>query len=225
MRWLVYAVVRHRAPAGRVVLLGSPVPGLLALPLVPVAAGAAILKYRLYDIDPVINKTIVSARWCSWSPRATSHVVLGIGTLVPAGHGVLWLITTALVAVVFEPLRRRAQRLADRVVYGHRTTPTRPWPGSRLDRPRRGGLLDGVAPPWPMRSVRGRWWCGSVTASGYVPRAAWPAAARSTTRPLPRALYRAAWRSGRCGHEGAPAARSTLRKPAGESLTGGERGC
>ena len=37
----------------------TPLPGLLTLPLVPLAAGMAIVRYRLYDIDPVIDKTLV----------------------------------------------------------------------------------------------------------------------------------------------------------------------
>ena len=60
LRWLVYAVVMAAVllVAG-LLLLDSPLPGLLALPLIPVAAGFAILKFRHYDIDPVINKTLV----------------------------------------------------------------------------------------------------------------------------------------------------------------------
>ena len=59
-RWLVYAVVLAALLlVGGLLLLGSPVLGLLALPLVPVAAGFAILKLRLYDIDPVLNRSLV----------------------------------------------------------------------------------------------------------------------------------------------------------------------
>jgi len=63
LRWFVYAV----AIALCLLLVGAvvwqtPLPGLIALSLIPVAAGIAIFKYRLYDIDPVINKTLVACR-------------------------------------------------------------------------------------------------------------------------------------------------------------------
>ena len=124
MRWLVYAVVMDvLLLAAGLVVLGSPAPGLLALPLIPVAAAFAILKYRLYDIDPVINKTIVVGAMLLLITTAYVAIVVGVGSLVPADEGLLSLATTAAVAVAFEPLRRRAQRLADRLVYGHRATP------------------------------------------------------------------------------------------------------
>lgn len=60
LRWFVYAVgVGAVVMAGGLALLGSPGPGVLSVPVIGVAAGVAILKYRLYDIDVVINKTLV----------------------------------------------------------------------------------------------------------------------------------------------------------------------
>lgn len=124
MRWLVYAAVVDVALLlGGLVFVGSPAPGLFALPLIPVAAGAAILKHRLYDIDPVIDKTVVLGVMVLAITLGYVAIVLGLGALVPAGRGLLWLATTAVVAIVSEPLRRRAQRLADRLVYGDRPTP------------------------------------------------------------------------------------------------------
>ncbi|MEV6850378.1 histidine kinase [Actinoplanes sp. NPDC051411] len=124
LRWFVYAV----AVSAAVMVLGltvlrTPVPGTLTVPLVAVAAGAAILKYRLYDIDPVINRSLVWTAMAALVTVGYVTVVTGAGSLV-RGHGTLLpLLATAIVAVVFEPLRRRVQRLADRLVYGHRASP------------------------------------------------------------------------------------------------------
>ncbi|MFI5955942.1 histidine kinase [Cryptosporangium sp. NPDC051539] len=107
---------------GGLLIWGSPLPGVLAVPLVAVAAGAAILKYRLYDLDPVINKAFVFAVMAAVVVLGYSVVVTGIGRLVDGYGTLLSLLATAAVAVAFEPLRRRVQRLADRLVYGHRAT-------------------------------------------------------------------------------------------------------
>jgi len=124
MRWLVYAVVVDIALLlGGLAVAGSPAPGLLALPLLAVAAGVAILKYRLFDIDPLLNRTLVIGAMVVVITAGYIAVVLGIGSVVPSGRGVLWLITTAVVALAADPLRSKAQRVADRLVYGHRTTP------------------------------------------------------------------------------------------------------
>jgi signal transduction histidine kinase len=91
---------------------------------VPVACAIAILKYRLYDLDIVIKKTVVFAVLAAFVTLVFVAVVVGIGTLVTgAGNSVVTLIATAIVAVAFQPLRTRARRFADRVVYGKRATP------------------------------------------------------------------------------------------------------
>ncbi|MDQ3707851.1 MAG: histidine kinase [Actinomycetota bacterium] len=124
MRWLVYAtVIALVLLVTGLAIFRSPVPGALAVPLIPVAAGIAILKFRLYDIDPVVNKTLVIGSLALLVTGGYIAIVVGVGALTPVGAGWLSLLTTAIVAVAFEPLRRRAQRLADRLVYGHRATP------------------------------------------------------------------------------------------------------
>jgi signal transduction histidine kinase len=90
----------------------------------PIAIGIAILKYRLYDIDLVINRTLVYG--------ALSASVAGIYVLVVATLSTLFqvrddlaisLIGTALVALLFQPLRERLQRGINRLMYGERDDP------------------------------------------------------------------------------------------------------
>ncbi|MEO7819427.1 MAG: histidine kinase [Actinomycetota bacterium] len=93
---------------------------------IPIAAGIAILKYRLYDIDVVINKTVVYGGLAGFITLVYVGVVVGIGTLVGAGDKpnlALSLAATAIVAVAFQPVRERVQRFANKLVYGERVTP------------------------------------------------------------------------------------------------------
>ncbi|MDQ3632698.1 MAG: histidine kinase [Actinomycetota bacterium] len=127
LRWFAYAVAMGAAAmAFGLVTLGSPVPGVLAVPLIPFAAGVAIVKFRLYDIDPVISKTLVVGAMAAIITTGYVAVVAGFGRLAgvaPGSSPVLPLVATALVAIAFEPARRRVQRAADRLVYGHRPSP------------------------------------------------------------------------------------------------------
>jgi signal transduction histidine kinase len=96
------------------------------VPLIAVAAGVAILKYRLYDIDVVINKTLVYGSLAAFITAVYVAIVVGIGSLVgQGGHQnlALSIAATAVVAVGFQPVRERVQKLANRLVYGKRATP------------------------------------------------------------------------------------------------------
>jgi len=100
----------------------------LLIPLVamtvPIAIGIAILRYRLYDIDLIINKALVYGGIAAVITVVYILVVVNIGARV-GGSQRLWLslVTTAVIALAFQPLRERAQRLANRLVYGRRATP------------------------------------------------------------------------------------------------------
>jgi signal transduction histidine kinase len=92
----------------------------------PGAATVAILKYRLYDIDPIINKSLVFAILAVFITAVYVGIVVGVGTLLgAAGQSSLTLsiLATAVVAVAFQPVRDRVQRFANRLVYGKRATP------------------------------------------------------------------------------------------------------
>jgi signal transduction histidine kinase len=97
---------------------------LLGLLLMPVAAGTAILRDRLYDIDVVINKTVVYGLLAAFITAIYVGLVVGIGALVGTrGNLFLSVLATAVIALVFQPAREWAGRLGNRLVYGKRATP------------------------------------------------------------------------------------------------------
>jgi signal transduction histidine kinase len=95
-----------------------------ALLLVPVCTYIAILRYRLYDIDVVINRTLV---YGSLSACVVGIYVLAVGALgtlfQSRGSLAISLLATGLVAVAFQPLRGRLQRGVNRLMYGERDDP------------------------------------------------------------------------------------------------------
>jgi signal transduction histidine kinase len=95
-----------------------------ALLIVPVFTYIAILRYHLYDIDVVINRTLVYG--------SLSACVVGIYVLVVGALGALFqaqgnlgvsLLATGVVALMFQPLRSRLQRGVNRLMYGERDDP------------------------------------------------------------------------------------------------------
>ena len=91
---------------------------------IPVSIGIAILKYRLYDVDVVLNKAVVYGAIAVFITGVYLTVVIGVGSLIGyASNPVLSAIAAAIVALAFMPARRWAQKLANRVVYGKRATP------------------------------------------------------------------------------------------------------
>lgn len=91
---------------------------IFAVLTIPIAAGIAILKYRLYDIDLVIKKTVV------FTVVTVVLTALYLGVLAVATLGTVSRLGVAVVllAVTFRPVRRAARSLADRAVYGKRAT-------------------------------------------------------------------------------------------------------
>jgi signal transduction histidine kinase len=90
------------------------------------AIGIAIFRYHLYDIDVVISRTLVYGALAAFITAVYVGIVVGIGTLVGSGGQPnlgLSILATAIVAVAFQPVRERLQRIANRLVYGRRATP------------------------------------------------------------------------------------------------------
>jgi signal transduction histidine kinase len=98
----------------------------LAATALPLAVAVAVLKYRLYDIDVVISRTLVYVALAIFITAVYVGIVVGIGSVVGSGgrpNLALSIVATALVAVAFQPVRERLQKVANRVVYGNRATP------------------------------------------------------------------------------------------------------
>jgi signal transduction histidine kinase len=91
---------------------------------IPAASGLAILKYRLYDIDVVVNRTLVYGALAAFVTLVYVGIVVGVGALVGRrGNLFLSILATAVVALAFQPVRQWARHLANRLVYGKRATP------------------------------------------------------------------------------------------------------
>ena len=91
--------------------------GFGALAVLPVAIGAAILRYRLYDIDRIISRTISWTLTTGLIVAAFAGIVVGLqGVLaqVTGGNTVAVAGSTLIVAALFQPLRRRVQASVDR---------------------------------------------------------------------------------------------------------------
>jgi hypothetical protein len=80
----------------------------------PLATGAAILRYRLYDLDRIISRTVGYTLLTILLGLGYAAVVLGLGRLLPEGSSLVVATATLAVAAVFQPARRRIQDLVDR---------------------------------------------------------------------------------------------------------------
>ena len=96
----------------------------LVMMLIAVTVATAVIGYRLYDIDVLINRTLVYS-------LMTGAIVLIYVIIVGAagiafqsqGNWLLTLLATGLVAILFEPIRDRLQRAVNHLLYGQRDEP------------------------------------------------------------------------------------------------------
>ena len=132
--WLAFSIlisipyiILQNVPADAPLPWWSPLSQLgwfISLMILPLAFAIAILRYRLWDIDILINRTLVYG--------ALTAIVIGIYILIVGGFSALFqssgnlfisLLATGLIAVLFQPLRERLQRAVNRLVYGERDNP------------------------------------------------------------------------------------------------------
>jgi hypothetical protein len=82
--------------------------------LLPLATGAAILRYRLYDLDRIISRTLAYGLLTVLLGLGYAVVVLGLGRLLPQDSSLVVAGATLAVAGAFQPARGRVQRVVDR---------------------------------------------------------------------------------------------------------------
>jgi hypothetical protein len=108
---LLFAVVALQTPSGDDVFqltVG------LCLALLPLATGAAILRYRLYDIDRIVSRTLAYGLLTVLLGGAYAAVALALGQALGRDSSLAVAGATLAVAAVFQPARRRIQQVVDR---------------------------------------------------------------------------------------------------------------
>jgi hypothetical protein len=86
----------------------------LALIAIPVAIGVAVMRYRLYEIDRLINRTLVYVTLSAGLAATFAAVSLTLGIVIGSGSTLPTVAGTLAAALVFGPLRSRVQILVDR---------------------------------------------------------------------------------------------------------------
>ena len=140
IKWVVYGlslcVIGYLISGSVILKLGDPngsdlpikllfvMVSTLSVLLIPVSISVAILRYRLWDINPLINRTVVYA--------SLTALVVGIYVLIVSYLSFLFrtqsnffisLIATGMVAVLFQPLREWLQQGVNHLMYGERDEP------------------------------------------------------------------------------------------------------
>jgi hypothetical protein len=97
-------------------------PGLL---LIPLTLGIAILRYRLWDIDTLINKALVYGGLSLLLAAVYLGLIVGLESLLglvsgQASQPVVIVVSTLVIAALFQPLRHRVQAIIDRRFYRHK---------------------------------------------------------------------------------------------------------
>ena len=146
----------------------------------PLATGAAILRYRLYDLDRIVSRTLAYGLLTLLLGGGYALVVLGLGQLLGRDSSLVVAGATLAVAAVFQPARRRVQAAVDRRFNRRRHDAAQDHRGVRRPPARPG------RPGHPDRRAAGR----GRPDHAADPGLAVAAAAGRPGRPLSRAQWR-----------------------------------
>ena len=121
LRWVAFATVLvallavvHLTALALGTYALAPVVGGLNPPILSAAIGAAVLRYRLYDLDRIISRTLAYGLLTLLLGGAYAVVALGLGQLLGRDSSLAVAGATLAVAAVFQPARRRIQAVVDR---------------------------------------------------------------------------------------------------------------
>ncbi|MDP8939206.1 MAG: histidine kinase, partial [Actinomycetota bacterium] len=169
-KWVVFGITTGVGGIIVVALLGIVFPALgppslfdvlgvrsaqiLLLLLIPLSIGLAILRYRLWDIDVIINRTLVYGALTACVVGIYVFIVGYLGAVFRVnGSLTISLVATGVVAVLFAPLRDRLQRSVNHLMYGERDEPYAVL--SRLGQRLEGTLAPGAVLPAIVETVAG----------------------------------------------------------------------
>ena len=123
---LVFPTFRQPGPGHTLYIVFSEVTLPAIVLLIPLAIGFAMLRYRLWEVDLLINRTLVYGLLTACIIGLYLLVVVGLGALFSAWGNLLFsLMATGIIAVLFHPLRERLQRAVNRLMFGERDDPYR----------------------------------------------------------------------------------------------------
>jgi signal transduction histidine kinase len=109
--------------SGLPVSLGVVIASTFCILLIPLSITIAVIRYRLWDINPIINRTLV---YGALSALTIALYILAVGIAsryFQRANLIVSFITTGVIAILFEPLRERLQRGVNRLMYGERDDP------------------------------------------------------------------------------------------------------
>jgi signal transduction histidine kinase len=128
LRWLLVAVglllASYALVGGPAVTLAGHLLGLVAVPLLPLSVGVAVLRHRLDGVEVAVRRSLVYGWLLAAGLAVYAAVVLVLdAALRGRAQPLVTLVAAGAVAVLYQPLRIRLQRAADRMLYGDRGDP------------------------------------------------------------------------------------------------------
>jgi signal transduction histidine kinase len=122
---LISFTVPNAMGSGFPIVIGLNILGILFMLLFPLSISIAVLRYRLWDINPIINRTLV---YGALSASTIGLYVFAVGYFSSFFQNnkasvIISFIATGVIAFLFEPLREGLQRVVNRLMYGERDDP------------------------------------------------------------------------------------------------------
>ena len=110
---------------GLILRTGFNILGILFILLLPLSITIAVVRFRLWDINPIINRTLV---YIALSACTIAFYILAVGFFAnyfqhSSLNFIISFLATGVIAFLFEPLRERLQRIVNRLMYGERDDP------------------------------------------------------------------------------------------------------